>query len=140
MHFGLPKVITMATRTIRETVRFHRPFGLLGVDGPLPAGHYEIETEEERMDGLTFPVWQRVATTLHLTGIARGYGFALRMEPEILDAIITADKATPAPSTQCDDIRPRNKPGWVGFVTPPMIIPIALGMAAIAAVILGPFT
>lgn len=130
----------MAIRTIRQAVRFHRPFGLLGVEGLLPAGQYEVETEEETMDGLSFPAWQRVATTLHLTEIARGYGFALRMEPEVLDAIITADEAVPAPPIPLDDIRTRSKRDWFGLFTPPMVIPIVLGMAAIVAVILGPFT
>ncbi|MFV3132062.1 hypothetical protein [Niveispirillum sp. KHB5.9] len=104
----------MTTRKIRQAVRFRRPFGLPGIDGPLPAGEYEIETEEERVDGLSFPAWQRVATTLHLTEIAKGYGFALRIEPEVLDAIITADEAVPSPPTLLDDVRTHPKRDWLG--------------------------
>ncbi len=54
----------MLTRTHRETVTFHRPFSLEGVGRPLPAGSYEVVTDEELIEGLSFPVYRRVATTM----------------------------------------------------------------------------
>jgi hypothetical protein len=54
----------MLTRTHRETVTFHGPFTLEGVGRPLPAGSYEVVTDEELIEGLSFPVYRRVATTM----------------------------------------------------------------------------
>lgn len=76
------KVTGMTARTIRQAMRSHRPFGLVGVDSTLPAGQYEIETGEEEIDRLLFSAWQRTATTLRLTEAVKGYGFSPHMEPE----------------------------------------------------------
>lgn len=54
----------MLTRTTRKTVTFHSPFSLVGVERLLPAGDYEVVTDEELIDGLSFPVYRRVATTM----------------------------------------------------------------------------
>ena len=54
----------MATRTSRKTVTFSNPFSLEGVDRILPAGNYEVITDEEMIDGLSFPVFRRVATMM----------------------------------------------------------------------------
>jgi hypothetical protein len=54
----------MITRTRRNTVVFGRPFRLAGIGRELPPGHYEITTDEELIEGLSFPVYRRVATTM----------------------------------------------------------------------------
>jgi hypothetical protein len=54
------------TRTSRRTVTFARPFALRGTDGVHPAGTYAVETAEERLEGLSFPAYRRVATTIFL--------------------------------------------------------------------------
>jgi hypothetical protein len=54
----------MSTRTTRKIVKFSNPFSLEGVDRLLPAGSYEVVTDEELIDGLSFPVYRRVATTM----------------------------------------------------------------------------
>ncbi len=54
----------MLTRTTRETVTFRSPFSLKGVGRLLPAGNYEVVTDEEMIEGLSFPVYRRVATTM----------------------------------------------------------------------------
>jgi hypothetical protein len=53
-------------RTSRRTVAFTRPFSLRGVDGVQPAGTYAVETDEELLESLSFPVYRRVATTIFL--------------------------------------------------------------------------
>lgn len=58
----------MTTRTQRITSVFTRPFRLGGVDRVLPAGSYEIVTEEELIDGLSFPVYRRVSTVIFVPG------------------------------------------------------------------------
>ena len=45
---------------------FQLPFVLDGYDRELPAGDYELETDEELIDGLSFPAYRRVATHLYI--------------------------------------------------------------------------
>jgi hypothetical protein len=54
----------MATRTQRKTVAFGHPFRLKGVDRVLPPGDYEVVTDEELIEGLSFPVYHRVSTAI----------------------------------------------------------------------------
>ena len=54
----------MPTRTSSKTVTFGRPFWLKGVDRTLPAGDYRVTTDEELIEGLSFPVYRRVATMI----------------------------------------------------------------------------
>ena len=54
----------MTTRTHRKSVVFSRPFLLKGVDRVLPPGDYEVVTDEELIEGLSFPVYRRVATMI----------------------------------------------------------------------------
>ncbi|HEX6015704.1 MAG TPA: hypothetical protein VFY87_28650 [Geminicoccaceae bacterium] len=56
----------MTLRTGRETVTFARPFSLRGVDGVHPLGAYTVETDEELVDGLSFPAYRRVAGVIFL--------------------------------------------------------------------------
>ncbi|ABE41060.1 hypothetical protein HUU61_02170 [Rhodopseudomonas palustris] len=56
----------MTTRTRRETIVFHQPFRLRGIDRELPAGAYDVVTDEELIEGLSFPVFRRVATMITL--------------------------------------------------------------------------
>jgi hypothetical protein len=54
----------MTTRTRRETVHFKHPFNMRGIDRVLPAGAYEIITDEEMIEGLSFPCFRRVVTMI----------------------------------------------------------------------------
>ena len=54
----------MATRTQRKTVVFSHPFRLKGVDRVLPPGDYEVITDEELTEGLSFPVYRRLSTAI----------------------------------------------------------------------------
>jgi len=56
----------MITRTKRVTLRFQHPFSLKGVDRRLAAGEYEVVTDEELIEELSFPVYRRVATLIFL--------------------------------------------------------------------------
>ena len=47
-----------------ETVTFKHPFHIRGIAQELPAGPYEVVTDEEMIDGLSFAVWRRVATMI----------------------------------------------------------------------------
>ena len=56
----------METRTVRKTVTFTRPFVLAGIEGMQPAGTYDVDTDEETIDDISFLAWRRVATMIHL--------------------------------------------------------------------------
>jgi len=60
----------MTTRSRRETVHFKRPFRIGGVDRLLPPGAYEVITDEEMIEGLSFPSFRRVATMIMVPGAA----------------------------------------------------------------------
>jgi hypothetical protein len=59
----------MTTRTRRETVTFKHPFQIRGVDRPLPAGAYEVITDEEMIEGLSFASFRRVATMIMVPAV-----------------------------------------------------------------------
>ena len=54
----------MATRTQCKTVVFSHPFRLKGGDRVLPPGDYEVLTDEELIEGLSFPVYHRVSIAI----------------------------------------------------------------------------
>jgi hypothetical protein len=54
----------MTSRTQRESLVFRRPFLLPGWPEPQAAGRYAVDTEEELIEGLSFPAWRRVSTIL----------------------------------------------------------------------------
>jgi hypothetical protein len=58
------------TRTRRETVTFRHPFRIRGVERQLQAGAYEVVTDEELIEGLSFPCYRRVATMIMIPGAA----------------------------------------------------------------------
>jgi hypothetical protein len=48
----------------REVVTFNHPFRIRGIDRLLPAGNYEVVTDDETIDGLSFSASRRVATLI----------------------------------------------------------------------------
>jgi hypothetical protein len=54
----------MTIRTSNKTVNFVRPFLLKGVDRVLPSREYQVATDEELIQELSFPVYRRVATVI----------------------------------------------------------------------------
>ena len=58
----------MLTRTHRENVVFRQTFLLKGIDRVLPPGEYQVVTDEELIEGLSFPVYRRVSTMIFVPG------------------------------------------------------------------------
>jgi hypothetical protein len=54
----------MTVRSRREVVTFKHPFRIRGIDRLLPAGDYEVITDEETIEGLSFEAFRRVATMI----------------------------------------------------------------------------
>ena len=58
----------MTMRTRRETVTFKRPACIKGIERLLPAGAYEVVTDEEMIEGLSFASYRRIATAIMVPG------------------------------------------------------------------------
>ena len=58
----------MAIRSRREAITFRHPFRLRGVDRLLPAGTYQVITDEESIEGLSFAAFRRIATMILVPG------------------------------------------------------------------------
>ena len=86
----------MTTRTTRKTVTFRRPFNLSGFDGEQPAGSYSVETDEELLEGVSFPAYRRMATMMQLETGAPAAGGILQVaviDPKELEAALAVDSA-----------------------------------------------
>ena len=82
----------MTTRITEKTVTFVRPFFLTALGEDQSAGAYLVETEEELLHEMSFPVYRRIATRiyLHAPGDDRVTGIAT-VDPEELDAALLKD-------------------------------------------------
>jgi hypothetical protein len=75
----------MLTRTQTTTLVFRRSFMIKSADGLQPAGTYTVETEEELLDGLSFPAYRRVSTTITRQAARTGaFVQALLVDPQDL--------------------------------------------------------
>lgn len=81
----------MLTRTQRTTIVFARPFVLPGVPAPLPAGTYAVDTEEELVQGLSFPAYRRVATSITRQAGAGAFAETFAVDAQALAAAEAAD-------------------------------------------------
>lgn len=83
----------MSVRSTENTVTFANPFHVKGLDEPQPAGTYLVVTEEELLESVSFPVWHRVATHLHLPAVNAPAMMrqAVAIDPADLAAALAAD-------------------------------------------------
>lgn len=86
----------MVTRTTRDTVVFSKPVVLAGLDEALPAGRYAIETDEDLLEGVSFPVWRRLTVYMQLHPRAGRPGLTqtLTISPSDLDEALERDRAS----------------------------------------------
>jgi hypothetical protein len=87
----------MPIRTKRDSVSFSRPFALKGVDHTLPAGSYLVVTDEELIEGLSFPVYRRVSTMIHVPGHRGSSIEMVAIDPADLRAAQDRDTAGQSP-------------------------------------------
>jgi hypothetical protein len=85
----------MTMRTTKSTVTFVRPFRLGAFGEQLPAGRYPIETDEELLEGVSFPVYRRTATMMQLIAdpLRPGIMEIAVIDPEQLAEALAADAA-----------------------------------------------
>jgi hypothetical protein len=87
----------MTMRSRRETVTFQHPFRIGGIDRVLPAGGYEVITDEEMIEGLSFASFRRVATMI-MVPAPRGSA----MEMISVSSIALSDAQRIDASAPCD--------------------------------------
>jgi hypothetical protein len=84
----------MIERSREKTVVFTRPVALAGVDHPIPAGEYRVRTDEELIEGISFPVYRRVATTIFVPAQRqRGAIESFVIDPAALQTALERDTA-----------------------------------------------
>jgi hypothetical protein len=85
----------MITRTRRDNVVFSHPFELRGVDRVLPPGSYQVVTDEELLEGLSFPVYRRVSTMIIVPAQSRHASSVemVAIDPRDLEAAQAQDSA-----------------------------------------------
>ena len=89
----------MTVRSRKETVTFQHPFRIKGIDRLLPAGGYEVLTDEEMIEGLSFASFRRVATMIMVPAAApRGSA----MEMISISSIALSDAQRIDASAPCD--------------------------------------
>jgi hypothetical protein len=90
----------MTIRSRRETVTFHHPVHIRGIDRDLPAGAYEVVTDEEMIEGLSFAAWRRVATMITVPTGSAGISEMLSIgSVDLADAQAADAQATDLPAT-----------------------------------------
>jgi hypothetical protein len=82
----------MNTRTTNKTVTFARPFLLKGIDRILGAGDYRIVTDEELIEGLSFPAYRRISTMIFVPAQNASSVEMVAIDPQELSAAHARDQ------------------------------------------------
>lgn len=92
----------MTVRTTKKTVTFVNSFKLGDFEEVLPPGTYDVETDEERLEGLSFHVYRRILTLIHLPAKSGNPGLSrtLTIDPNELDAALKRNAASGAASPE----------------------------------------
>jgi hypothetical protein len=81
----------MTIRTIRKTVAFRKPFYLKGEDRLLPPGDYDVVTDEELIEGLSFSAYHRISTVMFVPAQSGSAIEMVTIDPLDLQAAIDRD-------------------------------------------------
>jgi hypothetical protein len=81
----------MITRSERKVVTFKRPFFLASVGRELPAGEYEVVTDQELIESLSFPVYRRTGTTMVVPAEGSRAVEMQKVDPQQLEKALLAD-------------------------------------------------
>jgi hypothetical protein len=89
----------MKMRTTTKTVTFRRPFCLKGVDRLLPPADYRVVTDEELIEGLSFPAYRRVSTAIFVPAETGCAVEMVTIDPLELQAAQDQDAVPSEPTT-----------------------------------------
>ena len=81
----------MLRRSRDRTCTFRKAFALNGVDRVLPAGRYRVVTDEELIEGLSFPAYRRVATMMFVPGANGSSLEMVTIDPTDLETALQRD-------------------------------------------------
>ncbi|HZP75152.1 MAG TPA: hypothetical protein VFB45_03315 [Pseudolabrys sp.] len=86
------------TRTKRMKLRFLHPFSLKGIHRQLAPGNYEVVSDDELIEELSFPVYRRVATLIFMPAQAHRKSSVemINVDPLELQAAHQRDQAIAA--------------------------------------------
>jgi len=88
----------MTMRTSHKTVTFAQPFSLNGIDEVQAAGTYTVETNEEPLQGVSFPAYRRMETLIFLPSPPGGARVerVVKIDPLALEAAQKKDASIAA--------------------------------------------
>jgi hypothetical protein len=98
----------MTTRTQRKTVVFSHPFRLRGLDRVLPPGNYEVVTDEELIEGLSFPAYHRVSTSIIVPAQSHQASSVEMVPIDPRDLQSAQDRDTAAKQLPVAEVKPAN--------------------------------
>lgn len=78
-----------------RTVEFRHPFRLPSIDAVLPPGAYSVDEEYAQLDGVSFAVYRRVSTVLHLRTTGATHE-SVEVDGTALDAALLEDATSRA--------------------------------------------
>ncbi|MFC7333893.1 hypothetical protein [Rhodocista pekingensis] len=137
----------MGIHTTRTTVTFRHPFRLDGFDTPWPPGLYEVETDEEDLQDLSFPSRRRIRTMIYRQDKEHGISEAVPITPDALAAALAVDVVQGNPAPPPDGAGPAADPhhalprGRGGIqITPVWVVPLVIGVCILLAAWFGPFS
>jgi hypothetical protein len=81
---------SVTTRVTTKTVIFAHPFVVDAMDGEQPPGIYNVETEEELLESVSFPVYRRVSTVM-VCQVPGGITRFVTIDPTALDTALARD-------------------------------------------------
>lgn len=83
----------MTIRTTNKTVVFHHPFVLSDLDEVQPAGAYQVETDDEQIEDVSFLAFRRISTLIHLhpTREQPGITQTMTIDPNELERALARD-------------------------------------------------
>jgi hypothetical protein len=80
----------MTNRITRVMVTLHEPVQISELNAPIPAGRYEVTTEEEPIGDFMFPAYRRISTSIYLPRVPGriGVGQAVLLNQTELDGLL----------------------------------------------------
>ena len=95
----------MIERTTRKTVTFTQPFSLSVIGEVQAAATYTVETNEEPLQGVSFPAYRRIETLIFLPSRPGGACVerVVKIDPADLEAAQNKDAGVIATATDHSD-------------------------------------